>query len=123
MTRPDFRRGVTPQREMPTKVANRDLFHGSNVFSRWYYIEGTPDNMMYVIFSYGEHYPMYVWDQNARQWYANCEKSSRTTQRHKTSCQPFPDLLKGDKPDVLEYTTPVLRALYEHGSITEIPES
>lgn len=47
---------------------------------------------MYIAYSYGEHYPMYVYDYNAEQWFGNSQKSSRTTQRHKTQAMPDGDI-------------------------------
>lgn len=43
----------------------------------------------YVVFSYGYHYPMYVYDYEACQWYGNADKSTPTTQRHKTRFEPY----------------------------------
>jgi len=43
----------------------------------------------YVVFSYGYHYPMYVYDYEACQWYGNADKSTQTTQRHKKRFEPY----------------------------------
>lgn len=64
---------------------------------------------LYVVYSYGEHYPMYVYDCIAKQWFGNDSKSSRTTQRHKTQARP-------DDRDVYGVTTDYLRALILAGS-------
>lgn len=42
-------------------------------------------NDMYIVYSYGEHWPMYVYDAIGREWFSNKDKSSRTTGKH-TSC-------------------------------------
>lgn len=38
----------------------------------------------YVVFSYGDHYPLCVFDNASGQWIGNETKSSPTTQRHKS---------------------------------------
>jgi hypothetical protein len=43
----------------------------------------------YTVYSYGSHYPMYVYDYEACQWYGNEDKSTPTTQRHKTRFEPY----------------------------------
>lgn len=43
----------------------------------------------YTVYSYGVHYPMYVYDYEACQWYGNKDKSTPTTQRHKTRFEPY----------------------------------
>jgi hypothetical protein len=43
---------------------------------------------LYVVYSYGAHYPMYVYDQHIDRWYANTDYESNTTQRHKTQAKP-----------------------------------
>ena len=43
----------------------------------------------YTVFSYGSHYPMYVYDYEACQWYGNKDKSTNTTNRHKKKFEPY----------------------------------
>ncbi len=44
----------------------------------------------YTVYSYGNHYPMYVWDDLAQQWYGNRDKFSRTTTKHMGIMCPCP---------------------------------
>lgn len=43
---------------------------------------------VYVVYSYGAHYPMFVYDKSIDRWYENKDKSSRTTERHKRRFGP-----------------------------------
>ena len=43
----------------------------------------------YTIYSYGSHYPMYVYDYEACQWYGNADKSTQTTMRHMSKFKPY----------------------------------
>ena len=47
---------------------------------------------LYVVYSYGSHYPMYVYDNIARQWFGNETRSTPTTERHKTQARPDGDI-------------------------------
>lgn len=50
------------------------------LFGTWSYTN------VYTVFSYGMHYPMYIWC--ADQWYENEDGYSRTTSKHKTQARP-----------------------------------
>jgi len=43
----------------------------------------------YAVYSYGLHYPMYVYDYEACQWYGNGSKSTQTTMRHMKLFEPY----------------------------------
>lgn len=43
---------------------------------------------LYVVYSYGSHYPMYVYDYMANVWLGNKDRSTRTTNRHMSMVQP-----------------------------------
>lgn len=42
----------------------------------------------YTVYSYGEHYPMYVYDRTVDRWYGNGDRSTQTTNRHKKLLEP-----------------------------------
>lgn len=71
------------------KVANQDArqyvqqcktFVGSNTFAE--YING-----VYVVFSYGYHFPMFV--KLGEQWFSNSEKFSRSTSKQFSQLNPL----------------------------------
>ena len=43
---------------------------------------------IYVVQSYGEHFPMYVYDYATRVWFGNTDKYSRTTSTHQNKTRP-----------------------------------
>ena len=43
---------------------------------------------LYVVYSYGPHYPLLVHDREERRWYVNTDRFSVTTSKHKTQCIP-----------------------------------
>jgi len=73
------------------KIANRDArayvacrqpFVGSNMFAEW-----RDNDSRYVVYSYGKHFPMYIWTEG--HWYGNADKYSRTTSKHQSQCRPL----------------------------------
>lgn len=63
-------------------VQNRQEFTGSNTFGRWV-------NGNYVVYSYGLHFPLFVWCAFNAEWYQNSDKYSATTSKHKTQLHPW----------------------------------
>lgn len=47
------------------------------------------DNGMYVVYSYGYHYPMLIWEPVSGMWFVNEDKSTRTTSMHKSKTRPY----------------------------------
>ena len=77
---------------MTKRVNNSDMWryttdrqefknHNETAWGEW------RDNL-YIVYSYGQHFPMYVYDEQADRWYGNRDKFSRTTTRHQTNSQP-----------------------------------
>lgn len=60
-------------------VTCREEFNGSNTFGRW--IGG-----VYVAFSYGEHFPLFVWKDG--EWFCNSDRYSVTTSKHRSQLHP-----------------------------------
>ena len=80
---------------MKVKIANRDagryaadkvVFVGSNLFAEWR--TGTDEGTRYVVFSHGNHWPLYIWDATTEQWYGNFSWFSKSTHRHNTQARP-----------------------------------
>jgi hypothetical protein len=71
------------------KIANKNgrgfvkgcwAFEGSHVYGRW------ESRACYVVYSYGQHFPMYAKIRGA--WYANKDKYSVSTSRHQSQYRP-----------------------------------
>lgn len=70
----------TSNREARQYVINRIPFKGSNTF-------GEGDNKLYVVYSYGYHFPMFIW--NGNEWIGNNDTYSRTTSKHLSQLNPL----------------------------------
>ena len=76
--------------EVRHHVQQRKLFETNNgtIISRQY-------GHLYAVFSYGDHFPMWVYDDICNQWFGNHDKYelgdgqySRTTSKHQSTTQP-----------------------------------
>ena len=77
-------------------VTQRQPFKNSNgqLYGHWEgagvpHSEG--NGMRYVVCSYGEYWPLHIWDDLTRRWYSNADKYSTTTSRHHTQSHPHCD--------------------------------
>ena len=92
---PAYTRTLAPNFDKPRRVAtsrahmfSRALMPFTNNSGSLYGEWVTGD--CYVVFSYGEHFPLYVFDALDRCWYANSDRYSRTTSKHATYANPGP---------------------------------
>lgn len=78
------------------KIANRDArkyvirhkeFRGSNMYAEKRCLDDE-GNYVYTVYSYGPHFPLYVFDSRVGCWYANEDKYSQTTTRHQAQARP-----------------------------------
>lgn len=74
-------------REARTYVNNRDEFKGNNTFGVW------ENESVYVVYSYGKHFPMYVYDGFMDAWFGNHDKYSATTSKHQSQLRPSGSVL------------------------------
>ena len=64
-------------------VKGKKEFKAGNDFAVNY-----PTTGYYVVFSYGLHWPLFIYDYKQGQWYGNIDKRSRTTSRHYSRLNP-----------------------------------
>lgn len=57
-------------------------FEGSNLYAAW-----QPDGL-YVVFSYGPHWPLFIYNPATREWLENSDRTSRTTSKHRGQAHP-----------------------------------
>ena len=68
-------------------VSRRLPFKGSNLWGEW--VDG-----VYVVFSYGKHFPLWVYDAETEQWFGNADRYSVSTSKHRTQSQPLQATIK-----------------------------
>jgi hypothetical protein len=77
------------------KVANKNArqyvdelkeFEGSNTFAE--NKVAFDETGLYVVYSYGYHFPMYIYDYQAGIWIGSRDKYSVSTTKHQSQCRP-----------------------------------
>lgn len=63
-------------------VIDKIPFQGSNIFALWL----SPN--IYSVYSYGYHFPMYIYDAKCEKWLGNKDKYSRSTGKHQRQTLP-----------------------------------
>lgn len=101
---------------MQTKVSRRDMrslvqrraeFKGSNVFAQWETLNrAQPDEFgdhprVYVVYSYGVHWPLFVYVPTIG-WLENTSKYGTTTSCHHSACHPHGATIKLDKDQLVD---------------------
>jgi hypothetical protein len=73
-------------------------FKGSNLFSDM--VAGN-----YVVYSYGTHWPLFVFHAESGIWYENMDKRSATTSRHRTQAHPGCGTVLMGHDEILEFVS------------------
>ena len=56
-------------------------FKANNMFAQW-------TNGVYVVYSYGKHFPMYIYNPIRDKWYENLDKYSKSTSKQQNQARP-----------------------------------
>ena len=56
-------------------------FKANNMFAQW-------TNGVYVVYSYGKHFPMYIYNPIEQIWYENKDKYSQSTSKQQNQARP-----------------------------------
>jgi len=67
------------------QVQSRLTFKGNNTFGEWI-------GEVYCVFSYGRHWPLFVYVDGT--WYENSGRYSSTTSKHRSQLHPLEDTEK-----------------------------
>lgn len=70
------------------------------------------DEKLYVVYSYGYHFPMYAYDFEHGKWLGNKDKYSRTTSKHQSQARPSEQI-------TYWIDTTTLRDLIYRGGLTD----
>lgn len=78
----------TSNRDARQYVQSRTTFCGSNIYAANY-----PARELYVVYSYGAHWPMWVYSHAHKVWIGNKDKPpSASTSRHTNQTHPLTDV-------------------------------
>jgi len=68
------------------RVQNRKEFEGSNTLAEWRSTTYSPRDSRYIVYSYGHHWPLFIWENGV--WYENEDRASVSTSKHRTQLHP-----------------------------------
>lgn len=97
---------IVPNKNADAYTTNREPFKGSNTWGEWL------TKSLYVVYSYGRHFPLFVWDNDVQMWFANADKYSRSTSKHRAQLRPNTDKLEC-------MNTQQIRSLVSAGGVKE----
>lgn len=75
-----------------THVQNRDVFKANNIFSE--YSNALNGEAMYTVYSYGYHFPMFVYHLLTDTWFENSNRYSVSTSKHRSQAHPLCQTIK-----------------------------
>lgn len=75
-------------------VERKEEFKGSNLYAR-------KIGKIYVVYSYGEHYPMFLFRKGW--WYENDDGSSRSTEKQRSQARPYEGVPQNPDADFSEF--------------------
>ena len=75
-------------------ISRREMFqtNSGTVYPRREGIDG----VLYVVYSYGDHFPMWLYDSQINQWFGNQDRWSRTTSKQQNQTRPSMDVTMCD---------------------------
>jgi hypothetical protein len=79
-----------PNKRCREYVQRREPFQGSNLWGVWQNSTLTKsEERFYVVYSWGHHFPIYIYDEGTQQWFGNTDKFSVSTSKHQYQARPF----------------------------------
>ena len=78
---------VVPNRSARQYVRNREEFRNRTREPSLYAVDHGP---IYVVYSYGPHWPLFIYNKETRVWVENTDRYSVTTSRHRSQAHPHP---------------------------------
>jgi hypothetical protein len=64
-------------------------FKANNLYGEESKVNGV---LVYAVYSYGYHFPIYAYSYKLNKWYGNKEKYSVSTSRHQSQARPLADI-------------------------------
>lgn len=77
----------TTMKQAASLVAAKKAFKASSVFAE-------NKNNLYIVYSYGYHWPLFVYEYETSTWYENQDKFSPTTSKHASQLRPTANTVK-----------------------------
>lgn len=94
-------------------VDQHEIFNGAKNRNGDYTIYARYNHtQLYIVYSYGHHFPMYIYDEVAQMWFGNKDRYSHTTSKHQSQAKPT-------QPIDSWLSTDEMQSLIKHGSLVD----
>lgn len=70
-------------------VRNHKEFIGNNLYGRLVSISPDSGETVYVVYSYGAHFPLFIYHYTTDTWFENEDRYSVTTSKHRSQAHPL----------------------------------
>jgi hypothetical protein len=96
-------------------VQSKQAFKGANLYAVWTREKG---RAMYVVYSYGGHWPLFMYDDEVGVWFENAERVSVTTSKHRTLAHPHVSTIVCDADTIKQAMKNGVNAVLLRGEAT-----
>lgn len=79
-------------RDARSYVQCRKNFKANNLYAQHH--KTLHDDEVYIVYSYGQHFPLFVYHYRTNTWFENEDKYSKTTSKHRSQAHPWQDTKK-----------------------------
>lgn len=86
-------------------------FVANNIFAEFRRDENGNDK--YVVFSYGQHWPLFIFDYQTDEWYENKSKYGVTTSKHHSQTHPHQTTIRLHVDDMIKVVDKGVTAIIE----------
>ena len=73
----------TANRRCKEFVEQKKPFKGSNMYGGWEFPRNEDASPMYVVYSWGTHFPMYLYEPTENEWFKNTDGTSHSSCQHR----------------------------------------
>ena len=88
--------------------------------AEWYHVNRAGQEMVYMVWSYGPYWPLYVYDPMYNTWVVNKQVTSRTTSNHLRQANPISSILVTKDHTIYETNHAVAYEVFDKGFGSQI---
>jgi hypothetical protein len=97
-------------------VNNRLPFKGSNLYAEWVFPVNEEEAPLYVVYSFGDHWPLYIFEPVQNTWIENASTYGNTTSKHRSIARPTAPTLPLDTSLMLEIVRYGIETTYKENT-------
>jgi hypothetical protein len=107
-----------PKRTTNTKckeyVSQLLPFKASNLYAQWVYPDNEEEPAQYVVYSWGPHFPLFIYDVPQKQWFRNESGTTQSTNAHRWDARLIVAYMQLDCDTMLDIVTEGARVVHQN---------